>query len=220
MRKISQKEQLNKVGPMLKPLEFLSKIALILNLEIFLAAIVRDRNKMILAIVVFLAVVYVDYSFILVPQMRKLGEIKPQVSKLKKDIDELNLDSIRMQGQAQQQKPAEIISKEIISSDQMPLLIEEISRLAVQEEVKISQVEPVRSPSASKDADLSLDGDSYSVTFIDLDIFAGYHALGRFLAALENHSNFLQIDELNIQRNNDNLFEHDIDLTVKTYVKD
>ncbi|MBL7081194.1 MAG: type 4a pilus biogenesis protein PilO [Candidatus Omnitrophica bacterium] len=185
------------------PQEFLTKISKKINRKDILTKITEDRNKLLLTIFVILVVLCLDFFFGLRPQMRALGAINPKIARLRKDLKNLNSDLIKMQRQETGFMDTEV--KKIASSDQIAWVIEEVSRLANEEEVKIFQMKPVRKLPVAK-------------TLIDLEVSAGYHQLGRFLAALENHSIFLEIGTLDIERNNKDPFEHKIRLKLKTYV--
>ena len=54
---------------------------------------------------------------------------------------------------------------------------------------------------------------------IDMDISCGYHNLGQFVNDLENNEIFLAVDELRITPRQDDYFNQDIGLKLKTYVK-
>ena len=97
--------------------------------------------------------------------------------------------------------------KKLISPEQISWLIEEISRLANQEEVRILQLSPVREKSQEKSL----------FTLIKLELYAGYHQLGRLLAELENYPILLQIEELDIEQSKDP-FKQDINLRLKAYL--
>ena len=145
--------------------------------------------------------------------MRGVAAINPKIVKLRNDMKELNLSLSRMQ--SKDTIVADTQVRRIATPDQMSWIIEEISRLANQQGVRIFQVKPLRVRSPAADSQVT-----YLSNLIGLEISAGYHQLGRFLAELENHSILLEIAELEIKRGDKDSFEHKISLKLKTYVSE
>jgi Tfp pilus assembly protein PilO len=183
-----------------------------------LTKITQDRNKLVIAISVIALVLLLDFSLVLRAQTRALRTIKPKIAKLRTDLKNLNIDSVRMQRQEEGLSAEQ--AKNIVLPGQIPWVIEEISRLANQQKVKIFQIKPAREmPSAKAPRQArGPEAENYSSILIDLDMSSGYHQLGRFLAELENHPVFLQVEDLDISQDNEAVFEHKIKLRLKTYV--
>ncbi|MFH1577871.1 MAG: hypothetical protein ABIC18_02210 [Candidatus Omnitrophota bacterium] len=190
-----------------------------IKLKELLNEISQDKNKF--AIVVFAVVIFLslDLFFVLKSQMRMLTTISPKIVGLKNNLKEFNSDLARMQGK--KQGVQEIQERSIVSAGQMPWVIEEISRLANQKQIKIFQIKPIRElpPAKTKTRKQPVvDTGQYSSTLISLDISAGYHQLAGFLAELENHHILFEVQELQMQPSDENVFEHAIELKLKTYV--
>lgn len=201
MKKLNLKELLNKIKPHIA--ENINKIT-------------QDRNKLILAVLAVVIILYLDFSFVLMSQIRALKAISPNIARLSSGLKNLNADLEIMQKQT-----GSVVSqiKKIASSDQISWVIEEISRLANQEEVEIYQVRPVRQ-GVNKRAPGKSVAKEYDFVMIDLELSAGYHQLGKFLAELENHSLLLGVEELDIEYSEEGPFEHKIKLRLKAYVDD
>ena len=107
--------------------------------------------------------------------------------------------------------------KKMALPDQMSWIIEEISRLANKQGVKISQIRPERKSTGAKSSKESIKQKNYSLVMFDLELLAGYHQLRKFLAALENHPILMEIEELEIKRGSKDPFEHKVKLELKTY---
>ncbi len=197
MRKIKIQELLDKITP-------------------YVTKITQDRNKLILAGIAILIILFLDFSFVLKSQRQAIRAVNSNIVRLKKGLENLETDLNRIKRQEAGLSVGQ--EKRLVSTGQMPWVIEEISRLANQQGVKIFQVRPVRKVSAKKASGKSIGADQYLPILINLKLSAGYHKLGRFLADLENHSIFLQVDELDISRNEKNPFEHEINLVLKAYV--
>ena len=182
----------------------------------YITKITEDKKKLTGAIVVIVAVLFIDFSFILGAQMRLLATLSPKITKLRQDLKNLNSDLIKMQ--RKDSGLATSGGKRIIQADEISWVIEEISRLADQNEVKISQIKPGRETLKKETSPSPSRREEYSSTLVDLDVSAGYHQLARFLADLENHPVCLEVEELNIEHNEKNPFEHNVDLSLKIYV--
>jgi len=182
----------------------------------YAAKITGDRNKLILAGVVVLAILFIDFSFVLTSQRRAVRAVNSDIARLSKGLGDLEADLSRMQRQEAGLPVGQ--EKSLALAGQMPWVIEEISRLANQQGVKIFQVRPVRGAPAQRASGRPAETEQYLPVLINIEVSAGYHQLGRFLAALESHPVFMEVKELNIGRREKNPFEHGINLVLKTYV--
>ncbi len=204
MKKINLSKLLNNFHPVI--------IVKKMDPEKFIAQIIRDQKKLIIASAVILIILGVDLLFVLQPQMRKLAELKPKIVKLKNELDTLNLNSKRMQRGRGVDTGEKL--KELLSPGQIPWIIKEISQLASKQHVTISQIKPLQKTSVAKTNNVQHD----ILVWIDLDMSAGYHELGNFLTDLENHPILLQVEELKIKRDNENLYKHDVALILRTFI--
>jgi Tfp pilus assembly protein PilO len=172
----------------------------------YITKITQDRKRLIPVICVILVILFLDFSFGLRAQMRALGAVNPKIKELRKGLRNLDSDLARMKGQKSALGVTQV--KRLVSSEEMTWIIEEITRLANQQGIRIFQIKPVRGRQ------------DYSSILIGLDLSAGYHQLVRFLAELENHPVFLEIEKMDIERSDKNPFSHKIGLNLKTYVSD
>lgn len=186
-----------------------------LNPQGVLIKIIQNRNKLILTIIVIVAVLYLYFSFGLRSQMRAVRAINPKIERLREDLKNIKLDLIEMQAKQPQNGFMETEVKTLASPDRLSWLIEEISHLANQQDVRIYNIKPGRIPSTvvSKKHSQEL----YPSVIFDLEISAGYFQLSRFLAELEGHPVLLEIEELDIRGNDRDPFAHKINLKLKTY---
>ena len=226
MKKPQSQELLAKIGKMIKLQDMLSlktdlqvlltKKMSLGSIQELLTKIVQNNNKLTLIIIFISIILCLDIAFILRFQVRALGTIKPKIVRLKSGMKNLNKDLIMMQRHQQGLRVSE--PKKIVPADQMPWVIEEISHLANQQEVRISQINPYRQLSQEEDSRRLKSKEEYSLIHIDLEVSAGYHQLGRFLADLENHSTFLEIAELDMKHSRQDPFVHKVKLKLNTYV--
>ena len=195
--------------------ELLDKISKNVNLRELLFRKKHYISGPIPIIIAILIISWLDFSFVLRLQMRALAAINPKIVKLRNDLQEVNSSLIRMQRQETSIADAQV--KRMATPGQMSWIIEEISRLSHQQGVRIFQIKPLRARSVVETSQ-SFPGAAYLSNLIGLELSAGYHQLGRFLAELENHPILLEIVELDIKRSDKGPFEHEVSLKLKTYV--
>ncbi len=177
--------------------------------------VIQDKQKMVLAIGIIVLVLFVDILVILKSQIHSLSDITPKILNLKRDITTFNADLSKMR---RQEHGLAVGMKSMVSSGQLTWVIEEISRLSNLQGVKISQIKPLREDIVEEPKTDKKITQRYSSAFIDLQAAAGYHQLGKFLAEIENHPVFLQVEELDIKRSKDDLFAYNIKIQFKTYI--
>ncbi len=197
--------------------ELLTKISTKINFQELLIKITQDKNKLTLTIIIISIIFILDLFLGLRFQARALGRVSSKTVALRKDLKDFNSDLIKMQRQKRDLTTGQ--AKRMLSAGEIPWVIEEISRLANQQAVGISQIRAMREPPEdAKNSRKSLKSKKYSSSLIGLEVSAGYHQLGRFLTELKNHPVFLAVEKLDIRRVDEDSFEHKINLILKTYV--
>lgn len=184
-----------------------------------IAKLQLDKKKIILATIVFVVILYIDFSFILKTQFNAIKNANPKIIQLKKDLKKLNDDLISLKTQTKfeikTKRPAEKTIERIVREDRLPQLLEEIVKTANKREVKIMQIKPVKSVSGKQ----ATDSTAYSSLLITLDILSGYHQLGKFINDLENMATFISVENLQIRPEANDYINQHVNLTLKTYVK-
>lgn len=180
-----------------------------------------DKKKVILAVIVLVFILYIDFSFILKAQFKMLKVINPKIAQLKKDIKKLNSDlaSLKDIGKTKEetQEAAIKIVDTIIKVEKVPKILEDIAKIANKWEVKIMQIRPLK-PSLVK-PEPSTPIAKFFPLLITLDITGTYHNIGKFINELENAPVFIAVEELLIKPDQINYLNQKITLTLKTYVK-
>lgn len=184
------------------------------------AKIAQDKKNLILAGLVIVIFLYVDFSFILGGQRRAIRAVNAKITGLRAGLQNLEADLKLVE---QQQAGLRVgPEKELIAADQIPWVIDEISRLAADKGVRIHQIRPLlpralpERGTARRPAPLA--DEEKTPALINLELYCGFHQLARFLAALENHSIFLEVAELEISRSDKPMPEQAINLLLRTYV--
>lgn len=172
-----------------------------------------DNKKIILILLIAAFAFFADYSIIIKLQSNTINSLKPKISKLKRDLDNLEKEMANARNlKINQAQPVK--TKEIISEGQLPLLVEDISNTANKNNVKILQIKPVKEKEA-KNASL---GD-FSQYNIDLNLVGDYHGIGKFINDMENADKFIIIEGFKITRNEKDYLKENINLLLKTYVR-
>jgi len=187
--------------------------------------VTSDSKKVIIIALFAFTIFYLDYSLVLKAQISNLGKLSSRALKTKSDIDKLQKELLTVKdiklkqesdGASEQEK-----AKKIISEDQVPALLNEISEIANKNQIRINQIKPAkatkdtRSLKSAKVTAVSKFG-GYTIT---LDLSSDYHHLGSFINDLENAETFLSVEDLKIVPNVSDYFRQNIKLVLKTYVK-
>lgn len=181
----------------------------------YLDILQRDRKKTILALIVVGIIIYSDFSFVLKTQVKAAADARSKIAKLKKDIETVNKDKVLLQQDAQKDKePPKPIK--IYSQGEIPLLLNEISVIANDNNIKVMEINPSRD---TKGKDKSSKGEDFVALRIKLDLMGEYHNLGSFLNQLENGGQPIFAEEIKISRNPEDYLKEEVSLILKTYVK-
>jgi Tfp pilus assembly protein PilO len=203
-------------------------IAILLS-RLELAVSKLDKKKTVAVLVAFLVFVYIDIAFVMRTQVKTLKPLGKEIVKIKKDISGLskelaNLKELKSKQSQVQQNMAKI--KEIIPEDQWSALLQDVSALANQNNVKILQIGAAKETkktqrvpeAAAKDAAKKAPA-KFATRSLTLDLFCDYHTLGAYIDDLENDRKFLAVEEMRIINNANDYFHQDVKLVLQTYVK-
>ncbi len=180
-----------------------------------------DNKKMILIALVCLAILYIDFSFIMRLQLQGINSLTPKIMKLRKDADNLAKDLLRLQDLERRQSAGNAKmpagkTKEIISEDKILLLLQEVSDLANKEKVKIVQINTSKDTKVQEEV---IAGERLLPVIIKFDLVCGYHSLGSFINALEDAGQFIGVEDMKIIRAPNNYLIQNVNLTLKTYAR-
>ncbi|MBI4322675.1 MAG: type 4a pilus biogenesis protein PilO [Candidatus Omnitrophica bacterium] len=99
----------------------------------------------------------------------------------------------------------------VLTEDELPTMIEQLTDLAGQTGVKIQLISPQRAFPAS------LSPDAYKEIPIQIEALAGFHQLGTFLSRVELGTQPMQVRTLRISENPKLLRRHLVKLTLLAY---
>ena len=191
-----------------------NKIKILLDLKVLTAKIEQDKNILILIIILIITILYLDFSFVLKSQLGALKSTVPKIKSLRQDLTNLNSDLIEMQTQRPEAGFTEAEIKRLASRTEVPWIIEEISRLANLQKIKIFYITPVRRLSTKKTS-RGYSSDKHII--FDLELSGGYYQLHRFIEGLEEHPVFFEVVALDILGNSKDPFKHKINLKIKAH---
>jgi len=185
-----------------------------------LQGIQLDKKKIILIVLAFAVIIYVDYSYVLKSQLNGKNSKSVKITKLKKDLAILDKDFILMeQNRGKQIVPLE--TKKIIFENEIPGLLKNISGLANKNGIRITQMFPSREsrPKEEKPSKNEKEPQAFIPVKITLDLTCTYHRLGMFINELENSKDLIAVEEVRIISDPGNSFQEKVNLVLKTYVK-
>ncbi|MFA5156024.1 MAG: type 4a pilus biogenesis protein PilO [Candidatus Omnitrophota bacterium] len=176
-----------------------------------------DSKKIILIALVAVFIIYADCAFLIKAQLGHLRNLRPKVAKLQKDIKAFNKSFSEMSRFKSEEGEPVVSGKQMIAESDLTDLLEYISDTGNSNNIRITQVKPVREVRAKEEK--SPAAGNFIPVYISLDILAGYHNLGTFINILENGDKFIAVQDLRISRDKNDYMRQEVNLTLKTYVK-
>lgn len=174
-----------------------------------------DKKKVFLIGLVCLILIYLDLRYLLKWQFSALSGTNKKITDLKRQIASLkqNLESIQDLRNKKSQLSVE--KKKVLTQDQLPSLLENISVLANKHNVKIIQMRPLK-PAADNKKTPAV---NFSPLELDLDLSAGYHQLGSFISDLEESRELMEVKEFRISSDPADVAHQKVDLTLRVYIE-
>lgn len=188
-----------------------------------------DTKKLIFAALVVALFFYLDFTFLLNPQKLKIKNANQKIAKLKEDLSSLNNDLVQMQRfeSAKGGKREEALKfKRLISEGELVSLLQEISRLARDNNIQIIQMKPSKGAKESRVSERSKNkasssgGDELKSILIRLDLVCAYHNFGKFINDLENASMFVSVESFDIVSEKSGYLQQKVNLLLLTYAKE
>lgn len=180
-----------------------------------------DNKKIILVILFSVLLLYLDINFVFKNQLGALKKIEPAIVGLKKNLENLKSDLVKMQELKKKQiGPPEkaVKAKKIIPSEQLASLLQNLYEIANKNDVKIEQIKPAKDTQISKQDKLP-GMDKFQPVLITLDLESDYHNLGKFINDIENGKIFISVQSAKITSQQADFFKQKVNLVLRTYVK-
>ena len=109
-------------------------------------------------------------------------------------------------------KKIELYEKKLPAQQEIPDLLENLSKMARNADITIVGITPVTQKDQREPS-----GQVYKEIPILINARSGYHELGNFLAGLENADRFMKVADIDIKSNKTAPARHDVSLLVLTY---
>jgi Tfp pilus assembly protein PilO len=147
---------------------------------------IDEKNRYYIFIGLLLFLFLLDYLLLMRPQLSALTKIGPEIKLLSEDLKKAKDDIKRVdfykQEVARFHEKVDDIQGRVKYREEIPLVLERISRIAMENNVKIDQIIP---QSGTQKPILDAKDKKYFRLPISVDARGKYHDLGRFLNALE-----------------------------------
>ena len=170
---------------------------------------------------VLLLVFALDYSTVLGFQWNALIKMNDQNQVLSKNTQQLKVD---LQGIGQMKErlqnsrlQLEAMNRKIRSLGEVSAILEDVSRIANETDVKIDQLTP---QTESRQVLISTNEVKYYALPIVIQATSGYHMLGHFINRLESNKLFFILTDLDIQGHDIDTQHHTINVTLKVILSD
>lgn len=177
-----------------------------------------ERSRYLLLGGVVVLVFLLDFFVLMRPQFAALSKIHPKIKTVSDNIHRAQNDISNMPGYALQaaqlKEKLEDAGQSVYSKEEIFLILERISLLANQHNVKINSI----MPDLQQQEPLVEETDrTYYAVPIVIEAASGYHDFGRFLNAVEQDETALDVDNFSINSSSDTA-RHALKLTFKALV--
>ena len=173
-----------------------------------------------LAVLVILIAVALYLYFIFVPQVIRVFDLTVNAGKMKSELRSARVmitDFERLKNDLKERSlKVESYEKKLPAEQEIPALLENLSNMAKDSDIKIIGIVPAMS--YLKDNKPVKKSRIYREIPILITAKSGYHELGHFLSNLENADRFMKVADIDIKFNKVTPKKHDVELMVCTYI--
>lgn len=193
-------------------------------MELQLAFLKKAKKNEILALTgLMCAIILVGYYFLfLTPILSKLSNVSRKVYKLQSD---LNIAGLAIDSMPKMEKEIDELKKKTVAysnklpkEEEFPALLEGLSMMAQNTDVKITKITPIKDVEAAPTEKAASPSSIYQAKGILINAQCGYHQLGTFISELENAERFMEISDITIESVKMAPRRHNVQLIVKTFI--
>lgn len=170
---------------------------------------------------VVVLVLLLDVFLLVLPQCGSISDINDQIKTLSTDTAQVVTDKQRIdqlkKSLEQTRLTLEAMNLKIRPLQEVPAILETISRIANEYDVKIDKLVPQKQEQESLTK--SEDGHYYALPIV-IQARCGYHMFGRFLNKLENEDLYFSLKDLLVQDDEKNPRIHLFSLTINIILVD
>ena len=179
----------------------------------------NEKNPYYLVIGLLVLVLIVDYIFIMQFQLGALRALGPKLAEISDHFKEFETNRARVGKYEEDIKDLDQkldnLEKRLRTTEEIPAVLEGISRIANRSKVFIDQIipetdlgEPVFKNAQGK----------YYLLPVRVEAKASYHNFGRFLNELETQGSLMMIDDMMIETNLENPRQHLVKLSIQAVI--
>lgn len=181
----------------------------------------NPKKAAIIYIGAFLAGLALYFSIFFLPQIGRMTALLSRAGSAAADLKNAESDIARMDELKRTidgyRNKVEIYEKRLPSEEEIPSLLESLSRMAGASNIQIVGITPVTVP--GKDvSQMRGKAAAYKEIPITISAKSGYHDLGRFLSDLESADRFMKVVDIDIKANRATPAKHDFELVICTYI--
>lgn len=174
----------------------------------------NTREKVLFIALAVCAAVFLDYWTLIHPIVRVFNVTLPQLSLLEGDsrsyrTDQDNKEKIRSSWVSAKEKISEL-ERRFVAPDELPALLENLSKLALESKVKILSLK-------TGDPEEAGTSQRYTSVPVKISAVAGTHELGDFLSRLESGLTYFKVLDLKITTQQSEPKRHQVDLVLQVY---
>jgi len=188
-------------------------------LEVFNSLNEQVRYAIFGAVVVL--ILAADVFLLVLPQIRSIGDINEQIKKTSADTAQILNDKQRIEQIKKNLEDTrlkwEAMNNKVRSLQEVPAVLETISRIADENGVKIDQLMPQKQKQES--LTVSPDGRYYALP-VEIQAHCGYHMFGRFLNKLEGEELYFILKDLSVLNDDKSPNTHIFSVTIKIILVD
>lgn len=178
-----------------------------------------EKNPYLVIGFIIFFIILLDYFILLRPQLILFKQANIQVGTLSRNLkttkqDIASIEQFHKRLTALKEKIS-VVGERIAQDEEMPVVLENISQLAKQSNLKILQLKPSRTE--QKIVAATQGGDIYELPIL-IEARSGYHQLGGFINKLENDRRFMSLAGLELLSDAADSLHHDAKLVVETYI--
>ena len=179
------------------------------------------KNELTIYIIAACCIVFIGYYFLfLSPAISRFLSVFREVAKIQTRLNEAELSIKRMpkikKEIDQLRDKANFYSNKLPKEEEFPAVLEGLSVMARNSDVKITKILPLRSSTVFSEE--KIPSAVYDEKEISIDAQCGYHQLGEFIAELEKAERFMEVSDIEIEAGKANSKRHNVQLTVKTFI--
>jgi type IV pilus assembly protein PilO len=138
--------------------------------------------------------------------------VKKNMADLDREINSLTATTKKLEDLRLQAAECE---KKFPKDEEIPALLENISATAAKSGVDIIAIRPIK---AEFKEEAQRPPDLFHAIAIEIVAKGGYHQLGQFINRLETSARFMEVKDIDINRDPANPRRHDLKLLIATYI--